>query len=265
MPFNFQLLLYIVYATAAVLQNVDATTASSPIKVFILAGQSNMVGAGSIKHLNLLIEENENNEFRTTLWNETKYKIRDDVYIKFGSYESKLAVNRTEGNAFGPDIMFGWTIGDAIAQQTNANVPNNSPPAILLIKVAYAGMDLAIDFRPPSAGIGNYSGGIDPSQFGLIYRTMIQDAFDALDNMNTYLPNYDENIGYELVGFVWFQGWSDYLDEKKVKEYESNLRHFIRDVRSDLNAPNLPFGTSFFKIDIHYDLRLCHMQSISIR
>jgi hypothetical protein len=233
MNFTFHFLSFIAFA---VLRNIIAVTAADPIKVFILAGQSNMVGAGAIKHLNLLIEEN--NEYRRTLWDGSKYKIRDDVFLKFGSYESKLTVNRTAGNAFGPEIMFGWTIGDGIVQQTN----DNDPPTVLLIKVAYPGKDLAIDFRPPSAGIGQYSGGIDPSEYGWLYRIMIQEALDAIDNIDKYVPNYDASIGHELSGFVWFQGWSDFTDEKKVEEYESNLAHFIRDVRADLNAPNLPFG-----------------------
>ena len=44
----------------------------------------------------------------------------------------------------------------------------------------------------------------------------------------------------ELAGFVWFQGWNDQYGGAE-KEYASNMKHFIKDVRKDLAAPNLPF------------------------
>ena len=43
----------------------------------------------------------------------------------------------------------------------------------------------------------------------------------------------------ELAGFVWFQGWNDQYGGQD--EYASNLKHFIKDMRKDLGAPNLPF------------------------
>jgi Carbohydrate esterase, sialic acid-specific acetylesterase len=112
---------------------------------------------------------------------------------------------------------------------------------------------LAIDFRPPSAGIGNYSG-ISPSKYGWQYHIMIDETLDALDTIAKYLPNYNASVGYELTGFVWFQGWNDVLDWDKVKEYESNLIHLIRDVRIDLDAPNLPIGTIFSSLILFFNV-----------
>jgi alpha-galactosidase len=43
----------------------------------------------------------------------------------------------------------------------------------------------------------------------------------------------------EMAGFVWFQGWNDQYGAQD--EYASNMEHFIRDVRKDLDAPKLPF------------------------
>jgi hypothetical protein len=71
---------------------------------------------------------------------------------------------------------------------------------------------------------------------------MITDILDALTNdLPNVFPDYDEEKGYELAGFVWFQGWNDLLDWQKVNEYEFNLANLIRDVRADLEAPNMPF------------------------
>ena len=78
---------------------------------------------------------------------------------------------------------------------------------------------------------------------------MINDTKHALSTMDQYIPNYMEkhNSTYQLKGFVWFQGWNDVLSWPKVNEYESNLAHLIRDVRTELNHSNLPFGTSSYK------------------
>ena len=46
---------------------------------------------------------------------------------------------------------------------------------------------------------------------------------------------------YELAGFGWHQGWNDRISDKFNAEYESNMAHFIRDIRKDLGAPALPF------------------------
>jgi alpha-galactosidase len=78
--------------------------------------------------------------------------------------------------------------------------------------------------------------------YGWEYRQMITDILDTLNNdLPSIVPNYDEEEGYELAGFVWFQGWNDLIDWQKVNEYEFNLANLIRDVRVDLSAPTMPF------------------------
>jgi hypothetical protein len=69
---------------------------------------------------------------------------------------------------------------------------------------------------------------------------MIADVREALANLSKDFPGYDGG-GYELAGFVWYQGWNDGVDTKNaVPEYEANLVNLIRDVRRDLGAPKLP-------------------------
>jgi alpha-galactosidase len=64
------------------------------------------------------------------------------------------------------------------------------------------------------------------------------------------VPDYDAAQGYELAGFAWFQGWNDmvdsstYLNRDKPGGYDAYstvMAHFIRDVRRDLSAPQMPF------------------------
>jgi hypothetical protein len=212
---------------------VDATT---PIKVFILAGQSNTVGHGSIDHMDLLVAanstgSNNHSEYRD-LWNGTAYRVRDDVFIQYGNNMGNLTLKRGDSgygapDQFGPELGIGWVVGDALKDER-----------IVLIKTAWGGMSLSVDFRPPSSGEGNYSN-VKPVQYGWRYRQMILDTINALQ---TFVPQYytDQQDSYELAGLVWFQGWNDMLEWQSVNEYGENLVNFIRDVRLDLDAPNLP-------------------------
>jgi len=119
---------------------------------------------------------------------------------------------------FGPEWQFGYLMGE--------HLPNQ----VLLIKTAWGGKSLYKDFRPPSSG----------GEVGPYYKKMITDVQEALANLKKEFPDYDGK-GYQLAGFVWYQGWNDGVNAKTaVPEYEANLANLIRDVRKDLNAPNLP-------------------------
>jgi alpha-galactosidase len=68
--------------------------------------------------------------------------------------------------------------------------------------------------------------------------------------MKRVYPEYNPEQGYELSGFVWFQGWNDMVDRGTYPnrgkpggydKYSELLAQFIRDVRKDLSAPKMPF------------------------
>lgn len=211
---------------------------SSPLRIFLFSGQSNMVGHASLQHLKLLINgtdiyKDEFKEEYQTLWDGHGFRKRDDVFIQYGSSRGPLSADGgfAAPNQFGPELGFGWSVGDALAS------PNDP---IVLIKSAVGGRTLGIDYRPPSSGEGNYSG-VKPSHYGWEYRQMITDFTNALANLKDIYPGYNETEGYSIEGFVWFQGWNDMLNWNTVLEYGFNLKNFIRDVRLDLDTPNMPF------------------------
>jgi hypothetical protein len=87
-------------------------------------------------------------------------------------------------------------------------------------------------------------------QRGGHYRDMMAHVTKVLGDIKSAHPAYDPAAGYEIAGFVWFQGWNDMVSEgsypnrNKPRGYEQYtwlLEHFIRDVRKDLGAPNMPF------------------------
>jgi hypothetical protein len=86
-------------------------------------------------------------------------------------------------------------------------------------------------------------------QRGYCYRDMIAHVKSVLSDVKKHHPAYDPAAGYELAGFVWFQGWNDMIDGATYPnrdkpggydQYTWLLENLIRDVRKDLNAPKLP-------------------------
>jgi len=139
----------------------------------------------------------------------------------------------------GPELGFGWTVGDALGGEDNNsrnhnsrnhNSHNNNNHNILLIKTAWGGKSLAVDFRPPSAG----------GTTGLYYEAMMASYFKTIAELDTIVPSRMLAGGYELAGFAWHQGWNDGCDANMTASYEENLGHLIRDVRVDLGVPDLP-------------------------
>jgi hypothetical protein len=169
-----------------------------------------------------------------------------------------------DNNRIGPEFTFGIYASEAY----------DGP--ILIIKTAWGGKSLNTDFRPPSAGPyklpkktmetwakhpqgahGIPSAQDRPKWFaekaaktGAYYRLMIEHVKKVLADPKRVCPAYDAKAGYEISGFVWFQGWNDmcdghiYPDRHKpggYAEYARLMACFIRDVRKELAAPKMPF------------------------
>ncbi len=139
---------------------------------------------------------------------------------------------------------------------------------VLLIKAAWGGHSLYQKFRPPSAGLpseaelqkeleqaqqrvkknNEKSNKNDPlptmeeikAPYGSSYRNMMNEVQETFDNYETMFPAL-KGKKLEVAGFVWFQGFNDMFGDAAPREYESNMKHFINDVRKDLTAPELPF------------------------
>jgi alpha-galactosidase len=222
--------------------------AAEPVKVYILAGQSNMEGTGFIAadpsrnggkgSLEFVAKDPATApRFRHLLDANGKWIVRDDVSITYLDRKGALTVGYgARPDRIGPELGFGVVVGDA------------SEAPVLLVKCAWGGKSLAVDFRPPSAGPVPYSQGEktdeaikqDPQIVGKYYRETLSLAKAALANVGALVPG-SEGRGHVLAGFGWHQGWNDRINDKHNAAYEENMAHFIRDMRRDLNAPKLPF------------------------
>lgn len=219
----------------------------APVKVYILAGQSNMEGKGSMK---LAEAQSASPEFKDDykhLKPDGRWIVRDDVFINFLERRGPLTAGFGSPNCVGPELEFGIKVGDA----------HQEP--VLLIKAAWGGRSLGRDFLPPSAKQptdeqlkaivdkenGNPKKKKDVTlaevreRYGKTYRETLAEVRTNLAEMGTRFPAL-KGLTPELAGFVWFQGWNDHIDAAYADAYEANLLCFIQDLRKDLDAPKLP-------------------------
>ena len=264
-----------------------ANAETKPLKVFILAGQSNMEGHAEIRTFDYIGRDPLTAPLLKEMRNpDGTPRVCDKVWMSYltGPYDGsangeglgKLTVGFGErgnqptkiGRKIGPEFTFG------IYMEKELKEP------ILIIKTAWGGRSLNTEFRPPSAGQyklpkevqdqwDKYPQGAHgipkmedrkkwqedkDAASGVFYRMMIEHVQRVLADPKRVCPEYDQKAGFELAGFVWLQGFNDLVDGQtypngNYEEYSRLLSHFIRDVRKDLSAPKMPFVIGVLGVD----------------
>jgi len=112
----------------------------SPVKIFILAGQSNMVGRGVVDDASVpgtmahLVANDPDYAFLGD--GDGGYKVLDDVWIRYGAASGPLTAGYgSSSSTIGPELGFGHKVGALYDEQ------------VLLIKYAVGGRSLGNDFR----------------------------------------------------------------------------------------------------------------------
>jgi alpha-galactosidase len=264
---------------AALLCALSPLSSAKPLKVFILAGQSNMEGHAAISTFDYIGKD----PHTAPMLKEMRHpdgtpRVCDKVWMSYltgpydGSANGEGLGKLTAGfgargdrpaemcGNIGPEFTFG------IFMEKELEEP------ILIIKTAWGGRSLNTEFRPPSAGPYKLPREIQDvwdqhpqgahgvpkleerkkwqddkdAASGVFYRMMVEHVKKVLADPTRVCPAYDPKDGYELGGFVWLQGFNDLVDSQtypneNYDEYSRLLAHFIRDVRQDLSAPKMPF------------------------
>lgn len=227
----------------------------TPVRVFILAGQSNMEGKAQNKLLEFQATDAATAELFTPYRDGDEWVVRSDVWINYLNRRGGLTIGYGSRDRTGCELAFGWVMGDHFDEP------------VLLIKAAWGGHSLVKNFRPPSAGLPNdeyleaelaqrqqrvrqqneQHNRDNPlptmddikAEYGLSYRNMLDEVQTTLAELDERFPEL-AGREIEIAGFVWFQGWNDQYGELAPGEYESNMQHFINDIRRDFEAPDMP-------------------------
>jgi hypothetical protein len=222
-----------------------------PVKVYVMLGQSNMVGFGRIDPVEtpgtLANLAQQKHELVAGMQDaEGNWLARDDVWLVQVTVGQKQQWLQPSGRHFGPELGFGQVIGDF----------HEEP--VVLIKASQGNRSLGWDILPPDSERFVFdgrtyagSGDTTPSWIegeekqpvnwyaGKQYDDFLRDTQEVLADLKKFYP-YDQGQGFEIAGFVWWQGHKD-QNPAHASRYEQNLVHLIKQLRKDLKAPTAKF------------------------
>ncbi len=238
---------------------------TKPVQVYILLGQSNMVGAGNVagdKDGTLAYAVGEKKKYPYLVDDQGNWTVRNDVrYVRvMGSGANPAREFNNEwmtikGGKIGPEYGIGHYLGEAI----------DAP--VMILKSCIGNRSLGWDLLPPGserfeaeekdrktgevktyvyAGYKDspdkWEKGTEPKPIGwyagVQYDGDIASAKKVLAELDRYYP--DAN-GYEVAGFFYWQGDKDRYNAVHANRYEQNLVALIKQLRKDFNAPNAKF------------------------
>lgn len=231
------------------------------VKVFLIMGQSNTLEMGKVKG-------DQEGSLEYAVKNEKLYPylvddqgdwiIRQDVrnvQVMGSGGPGKNRVLRNDwltisGGKIGIEIGIGHQLGNALEEP------------VMILKSSIGNRALGWDLLPPgsegfeftdSKGVTwvhpgskgspeKWKKGETPKPIGwyagLQYEGDVARAKEVLSNLDTYYPGA---TGYEVAGFLWWQGDRDSRSEALSSRYEQNLAQLIRSLRREFNAPNAKF------------------------
>ena len=203
LPQLFALTLLFAWFSSGSLQAQDD---DKTLRVFIFAGQSNMVGSESkVKDIERFAPfiglESEQKDIMFSYCIGRENKIRSDGWVDLQPVDGVV----------GPELSFAREI------KQHVKAP------IAIVKVAAGGTHLAGDWNPD-----------EPRGFEMYPLALhwIQNALADLDR---------RKINYRLEGFVWHQGENDMFEDGAMPAYGANLKNFLAKWRRDLKTPGLRF------------------------
>jgi hypothetical protein len=232
-------------STATLLVLFCVSPASAATKVFILAGQSNMVGEGGYDGYmhnpgpGVSVAPIWTNGFPATdaacpapyntpsptvkFWN---YNPNNLTYAYGNGYSQVPGIGNgwdslqpgygNRLNEFGPEVSFGARMQELY--------PNDQ---IYLVKYAVGGTDLGYQWNPATAAS-------HPADS--LYLNMKNRVNAALASLSGQNPT--------VAGMIWMQGENDSTIPDYAAAYAGNLKSLIDSVRSDFNAPDMRFVTA---------------------
>lgn len=266
----FILCTFVVLCASSALLAQDQSTASTstdtdgakPVKIYILLGQSNMLGFGRVDSVDtpgtlehLVKKQNKYPDLMNEAgqWVERKdvryVHVMDQRGVNFrdmSPFADKKNQWLTPKGNFGPELGFGQVVG------------NTYDEPVLLLKACIGNRSLGWDLLPPGSQQYEFAGKTyagyqdSPGSWvkgeskkevnwyaGRQYDADTAHAKAVLNNLEKYYPGYSGQ-GYKVAGFVFWQGHKD-QNAAHASRYEQNLVQFIKSLRKDFDAPDAKF------------------------
>ncbi|WP_437563266.1 sialate O-acetylesterase [Sorangium sp. So ce542] len=219
-------------AVAALAISLSASAAAQPVKLFVLAGQSNMVGYGVGTALPAELQS------QPDIW----YDHHNPDAREGGPYAAATSADwgplepKGEARRYGPEITFGHAMAAAFPEHR-----------IAIVKMAQGGTNL----------VDHWGRGLGPDP-EVLYKSQLYHALlgkldsatytgdralrypDEPTRLDSALARLEsEGHDVEIAGLLWMQGENE-AGWAAAFGYGDTLRGFIATIREDLGAPGLP-------------------------
>lgn len=237
---------------------------TKPVQVFILLGQSNMVGLGKVTGGEGSLENAVKNKkkYQYLVDDAGTWTERKDVrFVRFMSGKGPLNNEwmTVKGGKMGPEYGIGHPVGNAL----------DAP--VIILKTCIGNRSLGWDLLPPGSERYEFEGKVyagykdrpdswamdkakgtatEPGPWldkngkpidwyaGKQYDDDTADAKKVLADISNYYPGATK---FEVAGFFFWQGEKDGGNAGHASKYEENLVRFIKQLRKDFNAPSAKF------------------------
>ncbi|MBU2947150.1 sialate O-acetylesterase [Zobellia uliginosa] len=204
--------------------NIDTINAkaleSIDVKIVLLAGQSNMAGAGNFDELSPVdLKRIEHISKRVSL------SFNGKPAEPLSYYDNKPNEKYAFLKRFGPELFMGLTLAE-----------RNPYQEFLLIKRSQGGTALYGAWNPNwTAKKAKEVEKGESKQNLKLYDLHITDIKKNIEVLKT------QNKTYKIIGLAWMQGENDAAKEISATTYKDNLRILIKSYREDLGNKNLSF------------------------
>ncbi|WP_438020428.1 sialate O-acetylesterase [Sorangium sp. So ce315] len=219
-------------ALAAGVLSISASAMAQPVKVFVLAGQSNMVGFGVGDDLPAELRSQRD------IWYDhfNPDARQGGMYAAATSSDWGPLEPKGDARRYGPEITFGHAIAAAYPEHR-----------IAIVKVAQGGTNL----------VDHWGRGLPPDPESLHKSQLYHALFGNLDSatyegdralqypdeptrLDSALARLEaEGHDVEIAALLWMQGENE-AGWSAAFNYGSTLRAFIAAVRADVGVPDLP-------------------------
>jgi len=219
---------------------------SKPVQVFILMGQSNMVGLGKIDSLEGAVKTKGKYPYLVDdagKWTQRK-DVRNVFMMSLGlQHNDWMSIDNRKN--LGPEHGIGHYLGTAM----------DAP--VMILKSCIGNRSLGWDLLPPGSEPYEFEGKTVPGYRGTPanpkgngekvggewyagkqYDDDVDGAKQVLADLKQYYPGANK---YEVAGFFFWQGEKDGGSAANAERYEKNLVQFIKQLRIDFDAPNSKF------------------------
>lgn len=199
---------------------VSQSNNNEEVQIVLLAGQSNMVGAGNFDELSIA-DKQRLEKIASRVW--LSYNGKEAQPLSY--FDNKPSAKYNFTKRFGPELFMGLTLAEA-----------NPNKKFLLIKRALGGTSLYGAWNPNWSAERSALVEMDAQRKQIkLYNLHLEAIKKHIESLKA------QGRTYKFIGLAWMQGEKDTNKEVSAKSYKINLEKLIENYRKDLKTKNLHF------------------------